>query len=299
MRQQTLTASCPRKAAADDRKTGWMPGILGQAWRSLGVPFAFASFMAIALLYALFVFPFVRVMPGSGDLKGRRVRKIISCSFSAFLRACTMMRLFRPLRIWGLEGVDFSQPVIIVANHPTLFDIVVLGSLVPNFNCLVKHKLTQNIFLRGGVKAAEYVTNDRPEEIIQRCVQGFQRSQPLIIFPEGTRSPKDSLGTFSRGAAHLALRTGVPVITAMLECNPPAFRKYQKWYFAPKEPVEYSVRFATFDCANVVLSESCLSARARAMTRELEAVFRNGTGVRTESSTTLFRPAVLIPNEDC
>ena len=297
MRQQVLHAVCSDEVRGESAG-GRLARIPGEVWRAIGGALAFASFMAIALGYALFLFPILRTLPGSIESKARRVRKIIGRSFAGFLRSCTLLGLIRSLRVFGREHLDASKPAIIVANHPTLFDIVVLGSLVPDFNCVVKHKLTQNIFLRGGVTAAGYITNDRPKEIIKRCVAGFAQSQPLIIFPEGTRSPKGSLGTFSRGAAHLALSTGLPVITATLECNPSAFRKGQKWYSVPKQAIEYSVRFARFNSSDAVASASCLSMRARLMTAELEAVFRERTGVQTESTEAIFKPAVLIPNHN-
>jgi 1-acyl-sn-glycerol-3-phosphate acyltransferase len=278
MRQEVLTASCAADAVGESSVTGLRNGI-GRAWRAVGGVIAFASFMGIALAYALFLFPVIRALPGTSEAKGRRVRRIIGRSFAGFLRGCTFLGLMRELKVVGAGEVDFTKPVIIVANHPTLFDIVVLGSLVPNFNCVVKHELASNLFLSGGLKAAGYVTNDRPEEIIKRCVEGFERSQPLVIFPEGTRSPKEGLGTFSRGAAHLALRTGVPVITATLECNPPAFRKDQRWYSVPAQPIEFKVRFAKFYCTEAVAAANCLSTQARVMTKELEGVFRQTSSV--------------------
>jgi glycosyltransferase involved in cell wall biosynthesis len=83
-----------------------------------------------------------------------------------------------------------------------------------------------------------------------------------------------------------------------LECNPPAFRKGQRWYSVPKQPLEYSVRFAKFDGSDAIASAPCLSAQARVMTKELEAVFRQSTGVATEITTKRFKPAVLIPNHN-
>ena len=242
--------------------------------RVLGTGFAMASFMLIALLLAIVVFPVIRILPGTDETKGRRIRRIICRSFAAFLRSCTALGLIRPLRVIGLENVVQSKPCIIVANHPTLFDIVILGSLIRDFNCVVKNKLVSHLFLGGCVKAAEFVTNDRPQEIVRRCMDGFNRSQPLIIFPEGTRSPKDGLGAFTRGAAHLALRSEIPVISAILECDPPAFMKHQKWYSVPTRPIQFTVRFSKpFTCSPEVHSSSCLSTQARKLTRQMEDFF--------------------------
>src|SRR5690606_29870510 len=109
--------------------------------------------------------------------------------------------------------------------------------------------------------------------------------------------PKDSLGRFSRGAAHLALRTQLPVITATLECNPPVLGKHQKWYSVPERPIEFSVRFEKFNPSDAIAAASSLSSKARVMTNELEAFFGERMGVTTESKTPI-RPAVLIPNHN-
>ena len=270
----------------------------GKVWRFVGSGIVAGAFMMIALTCAGIVFPIVRVLATTKEEAGRRIRSIICSSFGRFLRSCSALGLIRPIKVRGLEQIAQGKPCIIVANHPTLFDVVVLGSLIRDFNCVVKHKLAKSVFLGGCVKAAEYVTNDKPQEIIEDCMAGFQRGQPLIIFPEGTRSPEKGLGPFNRGAAHLALRSGVPLITAVLKSDPPGFTKRKKWYAIPSRAMEYSVEFEVFEPTAKSDAVQNLSARTREMTSELECFFTEKLEVKRTASERLFRPAILIPNHN-
>ena len=269
----------------------------GKVWRFIGSGIVAGAFMVIALTCAAVVFPIVRVFASTKEEAGRRIRGIICSSFGRFLRCCSALGLIHPIKVRGLEATEPGKPCIIVANHPTLFDVVVLGSLIKDFNCVVKHKLAKNIFLGGCVEAAEYVTNDHPQELIEDCIAGFKRGQPLIIFPEGTRSPEQGLGRFNRGAAHLALRSEVPLITAVLKCDPPGFTKKKKWYAIPSRAMEYSVEFQVQPIAKSNGSQN-LSLRAREITSDLECFFHEKLELKRPASETLFHPAILIPNHN-
>ena len=270
--------------------------IRGKVWRFIGSGIVAGAFMAIALTFAVSVFPAIRIFAGSKQSAGRRIRSIICNSFGRFLRCCSALGLIRPIKVQGLDLIEPGKPCIIVANHPTLFDVVVLGSLIKNFNCVVKHKLANNIFLGRCVKAAEYVTNNHPQEIIEHCIAGFERGQPLIIFPEGTRSPENGRGAFNRGAAHLALRSGVPLISAVLKCDPPGFTKKKKWYSIPSRAMEYSVDFQVQPIAKS--NGENLSLRAREITLDLESFFHEKLPVSRSLNEEVFRPAIVIPNHN-
>ncbi|MGZ8939756.1 MAG: 1-acyl-sn-glycerol-3-phosphate acyltransferase, partial [Limisphaerales bacterium] len=266
--------------------------------RIFGHGLALVSFMFISLFMAVLVFPAIRILPGTKEAKGRRVRRIICNGFRIFLKCCNALQLIHPARVIGREHLEQAGPFIVVANHPTIFDIVVLGSLIPDFNCVVKHKLASSPFLGGCVKAADFVTNDRPQEIIERCMEGFSRSQPLIIFPEGTRSPRVGVHPFSRGAAHLALRSKLPIITAILKCDPPGFTKQVKWYAVPPRAMQYTVEFSKHPPSLDTDSPACLSSQARELTTELEQFFRHQLGKENSPAKENYRPAILIPNHN-
>ena len=93
-----------------------------------------------------------------------------------------------------------------LANHPSLIDVVVLISIIPNADCVVKAHLFKNPFLRGVVKNTGYISNADPEGLLVDCKKSLAAGNNLIIFPEGTRTKVGQAVKFQRGAANIALR---------------------------------------------------------------------------------------------
>ena len=100
-----------------------------------------------------------------------------------------MMRILGVLT-YQIEGRDKLKGArLILANHPSLLDVVFLISIVPNANCIVKGKLTQNFFLRGPVKAAGYIINESASDVIAAAANAFNNEQSLIISLRYLRYP--------------------------------------------------------------------------------------------------------------
>ncbi len=251
------------------RPGGW------HVWRVVASGIAFTQFMVSSLVFALFIFPPVRFFTRSNEEKGRRVRHLIQVMFTLFLKTWKCLGIMRPAKVAGLESLRSVGPCIIVANHPTLIDAVLMGTMVPDFNCVVKHALRDHFFLGGTIRAAGYVSNDEPLQVIRLCGEGFRRGQSLVIFPEGSRSPKNGLRPFSRGAAQLALRSGVPLIPAVIRCDPPSLMKHQRWYDVPERPFELSITFhPALVCDPVDMIHETLPVKARRYTGQIEEFFR-------------------------
>ena len=260
-----------------------------RAWRVVITGISFAIFMSTALLFAVFVFPLARFFTRGRESKGRRVRGQIQAMFGLFLKFWTAIGMTRPPRVTGLELLDRAGPCIVVANHPTLIDVVLLGSVIPDFNCVVKHTLRDHFFLGGPIRAAGYVANDDAAKVIRFCQQGFERGQSLIIFPEGSRSIEKGLRPFSRGAAQLALRSGVPVIPAVIRCSPPSLMKHQRWFDVPDRPFQLSIEFhSPFEYRPEKAGPEPLPRKARRFTEQMECFFRtelNRDAVRRSSGS--------------
>lgn len=99
---------------------------------------------------------------------------------------------------------------VIVANHPTLIDVVLIVSLVPRTLYVAKHALRGNPFLTAIVRATALPDDARlPETAAPYLRAGWN----VLVFPEGTRSPQGGgLHPLRRGAAQLAIRAGAPVV---------------------------------------------------------------------------------------
>src|SRR5205085_767745 len=149
----------------------------------------------------------------------------------------------RTPKIEGLDNIRKAGTCLVIANHPTLIDVVLLVSLIRDCNCLVKQALWKHPFLGPVVRGAGYIPNDDGPRLIQSCEEGFKQDKPLIIFPEGTRSPENGMHPFNRGATQIALRAGVPIVSAIITCRPPTLMKHQRWYQVPEYPFQISLKF--------------------------------------------------------
>nr|WP_284500247.1 lysophospholipid acyltransferase family protein [Microbulbifer sp. GX H0434] len=162
---------------------------------------------------------------------------------------------------------------LVLANHPSLIDVVFLISRIPNANCIVKASLFRNPFMRGAVTTADYIPNDDPERIIELAARSLQNGESVVLFPEGTRSVPGRPFRFQRGAAYMALRAGVKPTLVTIRCNPPMLMKNIPWYSIPLSRPHFQFDIANAD--NLLqlggVEESPLAARE--ITHKLKAFF--------------------------
>ncbi len=177
------------------------------------------------------------------------------------------------IHVRGVERLLDSGPHLLVANHPTLLDVVVMGSLIPQLNCVVKPATWSNPFMRGAVAAAGYIPNDSGAQLVDRCIERIEQGDSLLIFPEGTRSPKGGLGSFQRGAAHTALRSGQPLLPVWIRCDPPTLMRGQKWFDVPLRRMRFSIEVGEPIAPPILAAGEPRGVAARRMTAELRDFF--------------------------
>lgn len=205
---------------------------LNDYWRLFATGFSFFSFGFGGLLLWLLVFPVLSVLPGSRLLKISRGQRVVQASFYLFIGLMHRIGIMT-YEINGLEKLN-RPGQLIIANHPTLIDIVFLISRIRQANCIVKESLWRNPFMRGPILNAGYISNGDPEKMIADCVAWLQSGGLLIIFPEGTRSVPGLPCRFQRGAAAIALKAGNTVTPVTLSCYPSTLTKAEPWYQIPE-----------------------------------------------------------------
>ncbi len=247
---------------------------LAYYWRALRTGLAFCVFGLGALLVAFVIVPMFQLVAGRQRDSVVRVQRLIYHAFRWFEWFMSALGLIRVSRV-GFERLDCRGPRLVVANHPTLIDVVLVGASLPQADCIVKEAVLRNPCLRGVVTAAGYIANDDGDKMVEACVDRLRQGRTLLMFPEGTRSPRGKLGRIQRGAAHVALQSGVPLLPIVIACEPPTLLKGQPWYEVPERAAHLTL-VAQPSIDPGAYTVECLSApsAARRLSREIEAVFR-------------------------
>lgn len=203
-------------------------------YRRLGTGLGFAIFLGGGLLLALIAFPAIDLVTPPGAKRSARYQALMRGSFRAFLGMLNGLRIIA-VRIDDPALLRGTSGVIVVANHPTLIDIVMLSAYIPRAQCIVKRALWDSRFLGHIVRGANYIPNDLPpEELVDACRAALADGRSLIVFPEGTRSQPGRPVHFQRGFAHLATLLGVDIQLSRITCTPPTLGKGEKWWEVPR-----------------------------------------------------------------
>jgi 1-acyl-sn-glycerol-3-phosphate acyltransferase len=167
---------------------------------------------------------------------------VVHRGFAALVATSRVMGVMR----FDIENADRLQDLgraIVIANHPSYMDVMVLLSLMPRACCIVTSRHWRNPLFAGIVRSAGYLRNDGGPSLVGASEAALADDVPLIVFPEGTRSPsRGRLGKFSRGFAHIALAHDCPILPVLIDCDPPAFTKQHRWHSLPSSTPTLRVR---------------------------------------------------------
>lgn len=208
-------------------------------WRRLATGSAFALFGIGGAILWLIVFPALHLFVRDAEKRGRLARVLVSRTFALFIGYMHRIGILT-YEIKGLEKLQ-RPGLLILANHPTLIDIVFLISLLKNADCVVRSGLAKNIATRGAVGATGYICNNNGADLINACIDSVRSGKNLVIFPEGSRSKPDHLLPFQRGAANIAVRGRLDITPVLIKCSPPTLSKGLGWYNIPSRRFHVSI----------------------------------------------------------
>jgi 1-acyl-sn-glycerol-3-phosphate acyltransferase len=166
-------------------------------------------FLLVALAVFVVTWPFDR----------RRVAlHLFSCFWASFyVYANPLWRA----RFERRDLVPWRGPAVLVANHLSLVDILVLYGLYRPFKWVSKAEVFKVPFVGWNMVLNDYVRLRRGDResiraMMEHCRRHLARGSPVLMFPEGTRSQDGRLQGFKDGAFRLAFEARVPVIPIAL-----------------------------------------------------------------------------------
>jgi 1-acyl-sn-glycerol-3-phosphate acyltransferase len=211
------------------------------AWRFVGTSLLWFFFGLIGLIISILVFPALYLL--ARDIDGRQVvaRNLISGAFGAFMWGGCRMGVFS-FRVTGMEHRDPQSGQLILANHPTLIDVVLLLSVLPQVDCVIKEAVIRNPFMRASVTTANYISNRDPGDLLPSCVERLRSGASLLLFPEGTRTTAGQPLSFKPGAAEVAIRARAEILPIIIDCTPKFLAKHEPWYSIPPSRPHFAVK---------------------------------------------------------
>ena len=150
-----------------------------------------------------------------------------TCAWSFIvLKANFMWRI----RVVGREKIDKRETYVIVSNHQSGADIIVLFLLWNNYKWVAKKSLYNFPFIGWNMWLNRYIVIDRGrkssmQKMMADAVKTLRSGSSVMIFPEGPRSKDGRLQQFKTGAFHLALETGKPILPIVITGTSMAIRK--------------------------------------------------------------------------
>lgn len=259
-----------RRASREARRTSRLTRM--PRWlRVFLTGFSFAMFFAATISIGLLSLPVLLFV----KTDRRRLTRRINASqrmFAGFMRDVGLITYWPPVLPEGYEGKGF----LLIANHPSLIDVVLTLSSLPELTCVASgyryhnfifgRMLRRTDFIPGvGMEGDEGVVDDSP--VVRRIEERLREGVPVLVFPEGTRSGPRELRRFRRGAIEAAVRAGVPILPMFIALDTPFLMKGQKFWDCPKVTARYSFEWLGDPIETVGLD-------SRALTKTLAARYQ-------------------------
>lgn len=241
-------------------------------WRIITTGFSFAVFGLGGIIFTLIVFPLQRLIYRDPEIRRIKARRLVHYTFKFFISMMSVLGVFS-FKLHDKEKFKKLNGQLVLANHPSLIDVVVLISMIPNADCVVKAHLFKNPFMRGVITNTGYISNEDPDGLLDDCKKTLENGNNLIVFPEGTRTVPGQQLKFKRGAANIALRCNAPVTLSLISMNPSSLTKAEPWYKVASRKAQFEIKLATNQPQEHVYASEQQAIKARQYTKNLEKFY--------------------------
>jgi 1-acyl-sn-glycerol-3-phosphate acyltransferase len=182
----------------------------------------------------------------------------------------------------GFEDSSNWRASLLCANHPSIFDALLLFQNFPHAACVVGTNPWRHPLFSIPARQAAYIPSLPALRMVKETRSVLSQGGNMIVFPEGTRTREGALGPFLDGFALSAIKGGATVRTIFIECTSRFLGKAISF----KSPLEMPIHFriSTGDVFHPGPDE-----RARDFSQTLETYFR----------ARLLREGEAIRRTDC
>jgi len=135
-----------------------------------------------------------------------------------------------PVTVEGREKARTDRPTVMIANHLSLLDILVMFRTFLHFKWVSKIEVFRVPFIGWNMSLNGYIKLKRGDrasvvQMLQRCEEVLAAGNSVMMFPEGTRSPTGKMRDFKPGAFEIAIRTRSPLQPILIQGTADALPK--------------------------------------------------------------------------
>ena len=245
--------------------------MLDRYWRIFATGLSFVLFGLGGVILTLVLIP-ILVFTRDTEFRRKHGKRLLKRSFQLFSWGMQFLGVIE-LRVKGLSRLK-SGGSLVLANHPSLIDAVILISLIENPNGIIKSSLLNNPSMFGLAKISGLLCNVEGPELIRKSIESIKSGDNLLIFPEGTRTPALNKISFKRGAAYIAIRGRLNLTPILIFTSEPVLRKGYSWYEVPsKKPIFDITVMDEINLASIVDVDGDLIIESEMLTEYLEELY--------------------------
>ncbi len=191
-----------------------------------------------AITIGLVIFPILALF--LDETKRRKhYADIIHWSWKFFI---WIMKTTKILNIHINGNLDDIKGKIVVASHPSFIDIILLIGQMPDSLCLAKKELLKNPFMRNIVKSLYIINDIDTNTFTHNATEALKEGYNIIIFPTGTRTLPGEEIKIHKGAAQIAIASGINIVPIKIETDYPFLIKNSSPFNAGEKPVNYYIK---------------------------------------------------------
>jgi 1-acyl-sn-glycerol-3-phosphate acyltransferase len=192
----------------------------------------FVGILLTVLLF--FVMAFVSIIFFPFDRK----RKITHAQCFWWTDAVTALNPYWDVKVEGLDNIDHKKTYVVVSNHQSLVDIVLMYKTKMQFKWVAKESLFKIPVLGWNMLLAKHIRLRRKEfssikKVYKEASEWLRSGISVVFFPEGTRNNDSAVGEFQNGAFKLAIKEKIPILPILLRGTRDAIPK-GNWCFTTK-----------------------------------------------------------------
>jgi len=179
------------------------------------------AFWAFLALTSIALFPVALVL-WAATLPFDRRKVVLHQFTNLWASLYTWVNPLWPVTVEGREKIRRGETYVMVANHLSLLDILVMHRLLRHFKWVSKIENFRIPFVGWNMRLNRYIElrrgdRDSVVQMMADCERTLRSGSSILMFPEGTRSRDGTLQAFKTGAFELALRTQTPILPIAIE----------------------------------------------------------------------------------